>query len=290
VLILKAMGINDLINFDFMDPPPVQTLIAALEALYALSALDDEGLLTRLGRKMAEFPIEPQLSKMLLTAVDLGCVEEMTTIIAMLSVQNVFYRPKDKQQQADEKRTHFFHPDGDHITMLTVFQNWEGNSFSPGWCHENFIQLRSMRRAQDVKKQLRTILDRYKFEVTSCNNDFTRIRKAITAGFFAHAARKDPQEGYKTLIDGHQVYIHPSSAAFNKGPECVIYHELVLTSKEYMREVCSIEPKWLVEVAPNFFKFGDPNTVSKRKREEKLEPLQSKYEDPNAWRLSRRKG
>ncbi len=59
------MGINDLINFDFMDPPPVQTLIAALETLYALSALDDEGLLTRLGRKMAEFPLEPQLSKML---------------------------------------------------------------------------------------------------------------------------------------------------------------------------------------------------------------------------------
>lgn len=59
VLILKAMGINDLINFDFMDPPPVQTLIAAMEQLYTLGALDDEGLLTRVGRMMAEFPIEP---------------------------------------------------------------------------------------------------------------------------------------------------------------------------------------------------------------------------------------
>jgi len=147
-----------------------------------------------------------------------------------------------------------------------------------------------MRRAQDVKKQLKNILERYKFRIQSCNNDFPRIRKAITAGFFANAARKDPQEGFQTLIDGHQVYIHPSSSLFNKGPECVIYHELVLTSKEYMREVCTIEPKWLVEVAPNFFKFGDPNAVSKRKRQEKLEPLQSKYEDPNAWRLSRRKG
>ena len=73
VLELKAMGINDLINFDFMDPPPVQTLIAALEQLYYLSALDDEGLLTKLGRKMAEFPLEPPLSKMLLTSIDLGC-------------------------------------------------------------------------------------------------------------------------------------------------------------------------------------------------------------------------
>lgn len=63
VLTLKAMGINDLLHFDFMDPPPVQTLIAAMEQLYALSALDDEGMLTRLGRKMAEFPLEPPLSK-----------------------------------------------------------------------------------------------------------------------------------------------------------------------------------------------------------------------------------
>lgn len=97
VLILKAMGINDLINFGFMDPPPVQTLVSALETLYNLEALDDEGLLTKLGRLMAEFPLEPQLAKMMLTSVDLGCSEEIITVVSMLSVQNVFYRPREKQ-------------------------------------------------------------------------------------------------------------------------------------------------------------------------------------------------
>jgi ATP-dependent RNA helicase DHX8/PRP22 len=96
VLLLKAMGINDLINFDFMDPPPIQTLISAMEQLYTLGALDDEGLLTKIGRLMAEFPLEPQLSKMTLTSVDLGCSDEIMTIVAMLSVQNVFYRPREK--------------------------------------------------------------------------------------------------------------------------------------------------------------------------------------------------
>lgn len=91
------MGINDLINFEFMDPPPVQTLVSALETLYNLEALDDEGLLTKLGRLMAEFPLEPQLGKMMLVSVDLGCSEEITTIVSMLSVQNVFYRPREKQ-------------------------------------------------------------------------------------------------------------------------------------------------------------------------------------------------
>mmetsp|Transcript_608 Transcript_608/g.1162 ORF Transcript_608/g.1162 Transcript_608/m.1162 type:complete len:139 (-) Transcript_608:602-1018(-) len=121
VLILKAMGINDLINFDFMDPPPVQTLIAAMESLYMLSALDDEGLLTKLGRLMAEFPIDPSLSKMLLTAIDLGCADEIMTITSMIQVQNVFYRPKEKQAQADKKKQRFNHADGDHLTLLNVY-------------------------------------------------------------------------------------------------------------------------------------------------------------------------
>ena len=98
------MGINDLLNFDFMDPPPHQTMLTALESLYALSALDDEGLLTRLGRKMADFPMEPQLAKMVIASVELGCSEEILSIVAMLSVQNVFYRPKEKAAQADAKK------------------------------------------------------------------------------------------------------------------------------------------------------------------------------------------
>jgi ATP-dependent RNA helicase DHX8/PRP22 len=121
VLELKAMGINDLINFDFMDAPPVQTLIAALEQLYYLSALDDEGLLTKVGKKMAEFPLEPPLSKMLLTSIDFGCSEEIITIISMLSIPNIFYRPKEKEALADQKKAKFNHPEGDHLTMLTVY-------------------------------------------------------------------------------------------------------------------------------------------------------------------------
>jgi HrpA-like RNA helicase len=119
-----------------MDPPPVQTLIAALESLYALGALNDEGLLTKLGRKMAEFPLEPQLSKMLLTSVDLGCSDEIITIVAMLTVQNVFYRPKDKQTLADKMRSKFYQPEGDHLTLLTVYEVWKANKSSDFWCHE----------------------------------------------------------------------------------------------------------------------------------------------------------
>lgn len=75
-----------------------------------MGALDQEGFLTRVGRKMAEFPLEPQLSKMLIASVELGCSEEILTIVAMLSVQSIFYRPKDKQDVADQKKAKFHQP------------------------------------------------------------------------------------------------------------------------------------------------------------------------------------
>ena len=290
VLSMKAMGVNDLLHFDFMDAPPVQTLVAAMESLFALNALDEEGLLTLLGRRMAEFPMEPPLSKILIQSVDLGCSDEVLTVTSMLSVQNIWYRPKEKQAQADQKRSKFFQPEGDHLTNLSVYQAWAASKFSNPWCFENYIQARTMRRAQDVRKQLLAIMDRYKLELVSCGRNFTKVRRAITSGFFMHAAKKDPTEGYKTMDEGQVVYIHPSSALFNRNPEWLIYHELVLTTKEYMREIIAIEPKWLLELAPRFFQASNPKQLSKRKRQERIEPLYDRFNDPNAWRLSKRRG
>ncbi|TMW48094.1 hypothetical protein DOY81_006834 [Sarcophaga bullata] len=287
VLQLKTMGINDLLHFDFMDAPPVESLVMALEQLHSLSALDDEGLLTRLGRRMAEFPLEPNLSKMLIMSVALQCSDEILTIVSMLSVQNVFYRPKDKQALADQKKAKFNQIEGDHLTLLAVYNSWKNNKFSNAWCYENFVQIRTLKRSQDVRKQLLGIMDRHKLDVVSAGKNSMRIQKAICSGFFRNAAKKDPQEGYRTLVDSQVVYIHPSSALFNRQPEWVIYHELVQTTKEYMREVTTCDPKWLVEFAPSFFRFSDRTKLSKFKKNQRLEPLYNKYEEPNAWRISR---
>ena len=127
----------------------------------------------------------------------------------------------------------------------------------------------------------------YKHDVVSAGRDYNRVRKAICSGFFQHAAKKDPSEGYKTLVEGTPVYIHPSSALFNRNPEWLVYHELILTTREYCHNVTVVEPKWLVEFAPQFFKVADANKISKRKKQEKIEPLHNKYEKPDEWRLSK---
>ncbi|KAG8527480.1 uncharacterized protein KY384_007632 [Bacidia gigantensis] len=290
ILMLKAMGINDLLHFDFMDPPPTNTMLTALEELYALSALDDEGLLTRLGRKMADFPMEPALAKVLIYSVDMGCSDELLSIVAMVSaVQTVFYRPKEKQQQADQKKAKFHDPHGDHLTLLNVYNGWKNSKFSSPWCFENFIQARSMRRAQDVRQQLVSIMERYKHRVVSCGRNTQKVRQALCSGFFRNSARKDPQEGYKTLVEGTPVYMHPSSAMFGKPAEHVIFHTLVLTTKEYMHCTTAIEPKWLVDAAPTFFKVAPTDRLSKRKKAERIQPLHNRFAGEDDWRLSAQK-
>jgi hypothetical protein len=103
--------------------------------------------------------VTPQ-AKMLIASVQLDCSEEILSIVAMLSVQTVFYQPREKQGQANSKNTKFHQPERGHLTLLTVYNGWKAASFSNPWCYENFIQARSMRRAQDVRKQLLGIMHR----------------------------------------------------------------------------------------------------------------------------------
>ncbi|XP_028254707.1 pre-mRNA-splicing factor ATP-dependent RNA helicase DHX16 [Parambassis ranga] len=265
VLLLKSLGINDLVHFDFMDPPPHETLVLALEQLYALGALNHLGELTKLGRRMAELPVDPMLSKMVLASEQYKCSEEVLTIAAMLSVNNsIFYRPKDKVVHADNARMNFVVPGGDHLVLLNVYTQWVESGHSTQWCYENFIQFRSMRRARDVRDQLEGLMARIEVEVVSAQGDSVPIRKAVTAGYFYHTARLS-KGGYKTVKHQQTVYVHPNSSLFEELPRWLIYHELVFTTKEFMRQVIEIDSGWLLEVAPHYYKSKELEDSSSRK-------------------------
>jgi pre-mRNA-splicing factor ATP-dependent RNA helicase DHX16 len=264
VLLLKSLGIDDLIHFDFMDPPPAETLIRALEQLYALGALNDRGQLTKMGRRMAEFPLDPMLSKVIIASENYRCSEEILTIVSMLSVNNaIFYRPKDKAIHADNARVSFNRPQGDHISLLAVYTAWKETEYSTSWCFENFIQHRSMKRARDVREQLEGLLDRVEITLESNFNDHIAIRKAITSGFFSHTSRLEKGH-YRTMKHKQSVQIHPTSALFKQLPRWVIYHELVFTTKEYMRCVMEIQSSWLAECAPHVYRAAELNDSEKR--------------------------
>lgn len=258
VLMLKSLGINDLLHFDFLDPPAHETLVLALEQLYALGALNHLGELTKLGRRMAEFPVDPMMAKMLLASERYRCSEEVLTIAAMLSVNSaVFYRPKDKALHADTARKNFFSPAGDHLTLMAVYQQWADTDYSTQWCYENFLQQRSMKRARDIRDQLQGLMERVEVELLSSRDDTVAIRKAITAGYFYHTARFSKGGHYKTVKHQQTVMMHPNSALFEELPRWVVYFELVFTTKEFMRQVIEIDNAWLLEVAPHYYKAKD---------------------------------
>ena len=273
VLMLKSLGINDLMHFDFMDPPPAETLLRALEQLYALGALNDRGELTKLGRRMAEFPLDPMLSKTLIASDKYKCVDEVATVCAMLSCGNtIFYRPKEKQLLADHAHKAFYLGDvGDHLALMNVFNSWQDSDYSTQWCFENFVQHRSMKQARDIREQLIKMLERVEIELVSDRNAVDNIKKCITSGFFYHCAKLQRNGSYRTVKNPQTVSIHPSSGLAKELPKWVVYFELVFTSKEYMRQCIEIQPKWLIEIAPHYYQTReiDINGSNEEKKKKK---------------------
>jgi len=268
VLQLKKLGIEDLVHFDFMDPPAPETLMRALELLNYLGALDDDGNLTDLGSMMSEFPLDPQMAKTLVASHKYKCSQEMLTIVAMLSVQQCFMRPKDKQKEADEAKARFAHEDGDHLTMLNVYHAYKNNNDDTSWCYENFINHRAMKQSDNVREQLSRLMQRFDIPLVATHfqdqDYYLNIRKALTAGFFMQVAHLERTGHYLTVKDNQVVDMHPSTALDHK-PEWVCYNEFVLTTKNFIRTVTDIKGEWLIEIAPHYYELSNfPDCEARR--------------------------
>lgn len=268
VLLLKSLGVKDLLDFDFMDPPPQDTITTSLFDLWALGALDNIGNLTPIGLKMTAFPMDPSLAKLLITSEPYGCSEEMLTIVSMLSVPSVFYRPKERQEESDAAREKFFVPESDHLTYLHVYSQWKSNGYSDAWCTRHFLHPKSLRRAKEIREQLLSIMSMQKMAMVSCSTDWDVIRKCICSGYYHQAAKVKGIGEYVNLRTSVQIQLHPTSALYGLGylPDYVVYHELILTSKEYMSTVTAVDPKWLAELGGVFYSVKEKGYSAREKR------------------------
>ena len=302
ILMLKAMGIENVMEFGFMDRPKEESMLKALEELYILEALDEDGKLTETGRYMAYFAVEPMLSKTLIKSFEFGCSYEVIEVISMLTVPDVFYRPREKRELADKMKRRFDNYSGDHLTLLNVYRKWEASGFSKDWCTDNFIHEKSMKKARDVKNQLIRLMEvvdkkesGIQLSLVSCKNKLEQVQKAFVSGFFKNCAKRSSNHGhtdedgvFRTLADNLAVYIHPSSSLFKiPGVDYVIYHTLVLTNKEYMHCATKIDPAWLVQYASKVFRKANEGELSIHKKRERIQPLYDRFDQNERWRLSR---
>ena len=273
ILQLKALGIDNVLRFNFLTPPPAELVIRALELLYSLGAVDDYAKLTRpLGVRMAELAVEPMMARVLLSAPSMGCLSEILSIAAMTSLQGAVWFHQDGEKKATETaRRKFAAEEGDHLTLLNVYQTFitKGRKESK-WCRDNHLNYKSMTRAVSIRAQLKRYLERFGISVdeslahpssssssssssnrpTAPPNKADQIRKCLITGYFAHAARMLPDGTFRTVSGTVTLHAHPSSLMFDRKAEWVIFHEVLETGdKTFIRDITKIEKAWLLEGA-----------------------------------------
>ncbi|KAG8699070.1 DEAH-box ATP-dependent RNA helicase prp43 [Ceratobasidium sp. 423] len=267
VLELVKLGITDLVHFDYMDAPAPETIMRALELLNYLSALNDEGELTPLGGIMAEFPLDPQLAKMLIVSPEFKCSNQLLTIVAMLSVPNVWLRPNNQRKEADAAKALLTVPDGDHLTLLNVYNNYQNNKDDKNWCWNNYLSQRALQQAENVRNQLERSMERFDLDLVGLSDQrklYLQVRQALVCGFFMQVAHKGEKNQYVTVKDHQVVGLHPS-CGLDSTPEWVLFNEFVLTTRPFIRTVTDIRPEWLLEHAGMYFDLQTfPDSEAKR--------------------------
>ncbi|PHH69506.1 hypothetical protein CDD80_6689 [Ophiocordyceps camponoti-rufipedis] len=269
VLQLKALGIDNVVRFEFLSRPAAGLMAKALELLYALGALDGYAKLTRpLGLRMAELAVPPMMAKTLLMAPSMGCLGEILSIAAMASLGgSVWFYHDGEQKRMESSRRKFAAEEGDQLTLLNVYAAFAAKGKQQArFCHENHINYKAMTRAVSIRAQLRRYLERFGVAVDDKTegvkgddgrNKSEQIRRCLTAGFFAHVARMQPDGTFRNVGGGTVLHAHPSSLLFSRKADWVIFHEVMETGdKTYIRDVTKIEKGWLLEYAPEYYQLS----------------------------------
>ncbi|KAH3758803.1 pre-mRNA-splicing factor ATP-dependent RNA helicase DEAH10 [Pelomyxa schiedti] len=257
ILQMLVVGIKNVVKFDYLDKPPLDSLRRAFAELHSLDAVNSEMELTDTGKHMSRFPVDPKFAKVLLASQTYKCSKEVLTIISMLTVETVFAIGTGKEQKlrADAARKRFLSMDGDHFVALSIYKEWSRSPKKLLWANDNCINFKSMRHVEQVREQLEEYMTAAKMDVnlTCGTEDTSAIRKCFITGFFQQTALAQPNKTYLTILSNKVVSIHPSSVMHAFNPPCVLYNDLVWTQKPYMLQIMQIDEAWLPEVAPKSF-------------------------------------
>jgi ATP-dependent RNA helicase DHR2 len=274
ILILKARGCDDVVNFDYLSPPKLESLQKALEQLYSLGALDNKGKITNLGHQMARLPLSPPLARVLLAAAEpeLDCLSEVVDVIAALNTDNLFpMLLNDEQREAmEEARKAFHRSEGDHIMLLEVVRAYESYvadkiADKKHWCEQHFVSHRAMQSLLDVRKQLRQYCssmkgvnaETWEHKGEQISPDMAeRVLKAFLKGYFHQTARAGPDGGYLTVLGHQNVTIHPASILFSQRREAIMYFEYVFTTKPFARWCSAVQLDWVADASPMYLRGG----------------------------------
>mmetsp|Transcript_1285 Transcript_1285/g.3788 ORF Transcript_1285/g.3788 Transcript_1285/m.3788 type:complete len:694 (-) Transcript_1285:3142-5223(-) len=268
ILQLKSFGVDNIMNFQFPSAPPVEVVAQALEELYHLGAIDDDGILTEdIGMRMAEIPLEPDYARSLVASEAFGCTEEVSEVFGMVQSSTLLISPSASRERRlfEAVREPYAVAEGDLLTYLNMFRAYKSNGYSSSWCSSKRFNGKGFKQARRIAHNLKKFVDKKKSDSSLLKERLdTRLRKALCTGLFHKAAFVSPNGSYTSLLSSLSfnhvpLRMHPTSVLFDRYPKCVVYAEAVETANKYMRNVTAVEATWLVEVAPGLYE-------NKRKR------------------------
>ncbi len=272
ILAMTALGLGDLDAFPFVEAPDRRSVRDGIALLEELGALDDQGGLTRIGRGLAQLPIDPRLGRMVLEAEKLGCVREVLVIAAALSIQDPRERPTDKQQAAAEMHARFADPTSDFLTWLNLWthvreqQRELGSSAFRRLCKREFLNHLRVREWQDLHSQLRRVVRTLDLAHDSAPSGPAQIHQALLAGLLSHVGLRDPDKRDYLGARGTRFVVVRDSAIAKKTPQFVMAAELVETNRLYGRMAGRIEPEWAERLGAHLVTrvYSEPHWEKKR--------------------------
>jgi ATP-dependent helicase HrpA len=256
ILRMKALGLTDVERFPFLDPPQPRMIADGYQLLAELGAVDEENRLTPVGRKLARFPIDPRIARMILAAEREGCLVEVLVIAAVLETDDPRERPFERAEAADRAHDRFRDEQSDFTSLLKLWE-WLGQAMEKRQSNrqfarelsEQFLSQRRMREWRDVHRQLSELVGEMSMKVNGKPASYEALHRALIAGLLGNIGTKGEESGEYLGTRGIKFFIHPGSGLRKKQPRWVLAAELVETTRLYARCVARIEPEWVEAVA-----------------------------------------
>jgi ATP-dependent helicase HrpA len=255
ILRAKSLGLGNVEQFPFLDPPSPRAIADGYALLAELGAVDEEKNLTQTGREIARLPLDPRVARMLVAAREEGCIEQVRIIAAALSVRDPRERPAERSAAADERHAKFADERSDFLAFLKLWKLFDGPLEKS--CRENFLSIPRMREWRDISAQLQKTLEELDWPESSMNparpEGYRAIHRALLGGLLGNAGMRDEADGNYTGARGIKFWIHPGSWTRKPG-KWIVAAELVETTRLYARTVAAIEPQWLEQLGAHVLK------------------------------------
>ncbi|MET1254286.1 ATP-dependent RNA helicase HrpA [Aliikangiella maris] len=258
LLRLKAMSVANIENFPFIEVPDERAWKIAHSSLYELGALDNQDVITQIGKSMATIPVDPQLARILVDN-KLTAVNEMLIFCALMSVREVRERPHDKQQKADQLHQKYHQQDSDVMTAISLWSQLEeqrvalSSSQFKKWCTDNLINFLGLLEWRRVYFQLKESVTQLGQMINQKAATLEEVHRALLPGFITHIFYRS-QDIYYQGVRGLKVWLHPSSLSFKQKKAWMVSAEMIETDKFYARMNAEIKPEWVEEAAPHLLK------------------------------------